>query len=61
MLSAGWDGSTGHAPGFPKNWNVKYEGLLPMPSVTKDCRGVRRGGALWGVLVRFFKSWPFKI
>jgi protein-glucosylgalactosylhydroxylysine glucosidase len=31
MMSAGWTGSTGHAPGFPKNWTVKYEGLLPMP------------------------------
>jgi len=25
----GW--THGHAPGFPKNWKVSYEGLLPMP------------------------------
>jgi hypothetical protein len=31
MMAAGWDGQTGHAPGFPKNWKVRYEGLLPMP------------------------------
>jgi hypothetical protein len=31
MMAAGWDGQTGHAPGFPKDWKVKYEGLLPMP------------------------------
>ena len=31
MMAAGWDGSTGRAPGFPKNWKVRYEGLLPMP------------------------------
>jgi protein-glucosylgalactosylhydroxylysine glucosidase len=31
MMAAGWDGSTGYAPGFPKDWKVKYEGLLPMP------------------------------
>jgi len=31
LMAAGWDGSTDHAPGFPKNWNVRYEGLLPMP------------------------------
>jgi hypothetical protein len=31
MMAAGWDGSTGHAPGFPKDWKVRYEGLLPMP------------------------------
>jgi hypothetical protein len=31
MMAAGWDGSTGHAPGFPKNWKVRYEGLLPLP------------------------------
>lgn len=31
MMAAGWDGNTEHAPGFPKNWNVKYEGLQPMP------------------------------
>jgi hypothetical protein len=31
MMAAGWDGHTGHAPGFPKNWKVRYEGLSPMP------------------------------
>jgi hypothetical protein len=31
MMAAGWDGHTGHAPGFPKNWKVGYEGLSPMP------------------------------
>jgi hypothetical protein len=31
MMAAGWDGSTGHAPGFPKSWKVRYEGLQPMP------------------------------
>jgi protein-glucosylgalactosylhydroxylysine glucosidase len=31
MMAAGWDGSKGYAPGFPKDWKVKYEGLLPMP------------------------------
>lgn len=33
MMCAGWDGSEGNAPGFPKdgNWNVKWEGLQPMP------------------------------
>jgi hypothetical protein len=31
MMAAGWDGSTGAAPGFPKDgsWVVKYEGLKP--------------------------------
>ncbi|HVT90413.1 MAG TPA: hypothetical protein VHD56_16285 [Tepidisphaeraceae bacterium] len=31
MMAAGWDGNTGHAPGFPKNWKVRYEGLYPTP------------------------------
>jgi hypothetical protein len=31
MMAAGWDGSSGRAPGFPASWKVKYEGLLPMP------------------------------
>jgi hypothetical protein len=33
MMAAGWDGSTGKTPGFPKNgkWQVKYEGLHPAP------------------------------
>lgn len=31
MMCAGWDGSTGPRPGFPENWDVRYEGLLPLP------------------------------
>jgi hypothetical protein len=31
MMAAGWDGSTGHAPGFPVYWKVRYEGLLGLP------------------------------
>lgn len=33
MMCAGWDGSTGNAPGFPKDgtWKVKWEGLQRMP------------------------------
>ncbi|HEY6914556.1 MAG TPA: hypothetical protein VI413_07765 [Paludibacter sp.] len=33
MMCAGWDGNKTKNPGFPKdgNWNVKWEGLLPMP------------------------------
>lgn len=33
MMCAGWDGNTVPNPGFPKDgtWNVKWEGLLPMP------------------------------
>ena len=31
MMAAGWDGTTTHAPGFPKDWHVRYEGLQPMP------------------------------
>jgi protein-glucosylgalactosylhydroxylysine glucosidase len=31
MMAAGWDGTTTHAPGFPADWHVRYEGLLPMP------------------------------
>ena len=31
MMAAGWDGTTTHAPGFPKDWTVRYEGLQPMP------------------------------
>ena len=33
MMCAGWDGSEGDAPGFPKDgtWNVRWEGLQPMP------------------------------
>ncbi|MGA2059618.1 MAG: hypothetical protein ABSG67_03980 [Thermoguttaceae bacterium] len=29
--AAGRDGNTAHAPGFPKDWKVRYEGLQPMP------------------------------
>ena len=33
MMAAGWDGSEGETPGFPKNgkWKVKWEGLKKMP------------------------------
>ena len=33
MMCAGWDGSEGENPGFPKdgNWDVRWEGLQPMP------------------------------
>jgi hypothetical protein len=33
MMCAGWDGSKGDAPGFPKNgkWKVRWEGLQKMP------------------------------
>ena len=33
MMCAGWDGETRHNPGFPDNgaWDVKWEGLLPLP------------------------------
>ncbi|QKJ30181.1 hypothetical protein HQ865_10540 [Mucilaginibacter mali] len=33
MMAAGWDGSKGNTPGFPKDgkWNVKWEGLKRMP------------------------------
>lgn len=33
MMCAGWDGSEGINPGFPKDgkWNVKWEGLKPLP------------------------------
>ena len=33
MMCAGWDGTTRHNPGFPDDgtWNVKWEGLLPLP------------------------------
>lgn len=33
MMCAGWDGSTMPNPGFPDdgNWNVKWEGLKPLP------------------------------
>ncbi|HEY4330858.1 MAG TPA: hypothetical protein VGN88_14040 [Phycisphaerae bacterium] len=31
MMAAGWDGKTEGAPGFPKGWKVRFEGILPMP------------------------------
>jgi hypothetical protein len=32
LMAGGWDGSKGHAPGFPKQgWNVRVEGLTPAP------------------------------
>lgn len=31
MMLAGWDGSEGTNPGFPADWDVRWEGLLPMP------------------------------
>ncbi len=32
LMAAGWDGSAGHAPGFPKEgWTVRVEGLTPAP------------------------------
>ena len=33
MMCAGWDGCTERNPGFPKNglWDVRWEGLNPMP------------------------------
>ncbi|MEM9965790.1 MAG: hypothetical protein AAGC58_10630, partial [Asticcacaulis sp.] len=31
LMAGGWDGSTGHAPGFPKSgWKVRAEGLRPL-------------------------------
>ncbi len=32
MMGAGWEGSKGPAPGFPKTgWVVRHEGILPLP------------------------------
>ena len=32
MMAAGWDGSTGPAPGFPRQgWKVRSEGIKPIP------------------------------
>jgi hypothetical protein len=32
MMAAGWDGSTGPAPGFPaEGWKVRVEGVRPLP------------------------------
>jgi protein-glucosylgalactosylhydroxylysine glucosidase len=27
MMAAGWEGSMGPNPGFPKNWNIRWEGI----------------------------------
>lgn len=34
MMAGGWDGSSGQAPGFPKDgsWAVRCEGFMPMPA-----------------------------
>ena len=29
LMAGGWDGQGGHAPGFPKGWKIKVEGLRP--------------------------------
>ncbi len=31
MMCAGWDGSKGKNPGFPEDWDVRWEGLMPLP------------------------------
>lgn len=31
MMCAGWDGATTRNPGFPNDWDVRWEGILPMP------------------------------
>ena len=31
MMCAGFDGSDGKNPGFPESWDVKWEGLSPLP------------------------------
>jgi hypothetical protein len=32
MMAAGWDGSTGPAPGFPRHgWKLQVEGIRPLP------------------------------
>lgn len=31
MMCAGWDGSMGKNPGFPSDWDVRWEGLMPLP------------------------------
>lgn len=31
MMCAGWDGSKEPNPGFPRDWDVRWEGLLPLP------------------------------
>jgi hypothetical protein len=37
MLAAGWQGSMGPAPGFPKTgWTVRVEGIRPLPDPLSD-------------------------
>ncbi|MGI5898774.1 MAG: glycoside hydrolase family 65 [Christensenellales bacterium] len=31
LMCAGWDGSEGKNPGFPKDWDVEWEDILPLP------------------------------
>jgi hypothetical protein len=32
MMAAGWEGSSGTAPGFPRQgWKVRAEGIRPLP------------------------------
>ncbi len=31
MMCAGWDGCTAKNPGFPPSWDVRWEGLKPLP------------------------------
>lgn len=31
LMCAGWDGCTERNPGFPKSWDVRWEGILPLP------------------------------
>jgi hypothetical protein len=31
MMCAGWDGCTKSNPGFPADWDVRWQGLLPLP------------------------------
>lgn len=31
LMTAGWDGCTQKNPGFPQGWDVRWEGILPLP------------------------------
>ena len=31
MMLAGWDGSQAYNPGFPSDWDIRWENILPMP------------------------------
>ena len=31
LMCAGWDGCADDTPGFPKDWNVEWEDILPLP------------------------------